>query len=101
MVIDDLNVVCVAIPPSEADPPLIVDPDAVLALAISLERFKPITGRRPKIVKGACIVDLHELTVRSFRDFVRNALDEAASPSGLCRRVPKRFDHSGDANVLR
>jgi len=30
MIIDDFNVVGVAFPPTEADAPLIVDPDAVL-----------------------------------------------------------------------
>jgi len=28
--------------PYEADPPLIVDPDAVLALPVARERFEPI-----------------------------------------------------------
>ena len=34
--------------PFEADPPLPVDPDAVLALAIPLERLIPITGEHPQ-----------------------------------------------------
>src|SRR5208282_4390076 len=31
--------------PDEANPELVVDPDAVLALAVSFKRFEPVAGR--------------------------------------------------------
>jgi hypothetical protein len=34
----------------EAEPPLFVDPDAVLSLAISRERFEPIARRNTQIL---------------------------------------------------
>ena len=45
VVVDDLDVEGIGGAPDEADAPLIVDADAVLACAIALERLKPIAGR--------------------------------------------------------
>jgi hypothetical protein len=46
MVIDDLNLGRPRRPfgPLEANPPLVIDTDAVLALAIALERFEAVAG---------------------------------------------------------
>ena len=44
VVIDDFHVVSVSIAPEKADPPLIIDPNAVLALSPPPECFKPMTG---------------------------------------------------------
>ena len=38
--------------PFEANPPLVVDADAVLALAITLERFEAVAWQRGKILKS-------------------------------------------------
>lgn len=48
MVIDDFSVVRVAIFPSEADAPLLINSNAVLSFAISVECFEMITGRDVK-----------------------------------------------------
>jgi hypothetical protein len=42
VVVDDFNVVGVAVNPAETDAPLIVDADAVLAFALALQGFQPI-----------------------------------------------------------
>jgi hypothetical protein len=42
MIVDELNVVGVAILPAEADAPLVVDADTMLASTITLELFKPV-----------------------------------------------------------
>jgi len=50
MVVDDLDVKGVTAPPLETDPPLLVDADALLALAIAfqgLELVCPSTGPWP------------------------------------------------------
>jgi hypothetical protein len=47
MVVDDLHAVCIAIPPFEAHPPLVVDADAVEAGAIASKLFQPVTRRDP------------------------------------------------------
>jgi len=52
VIVRDLNFKRVAVTPFEADPPLIVDPNAVLAFPVPPQRFEPIVGRDPKILKG-------------------------------------------------
>ena len=50
MIIHDFDVVSVSIPPCETNPELIVDPNTVLAPAISFKRFQPETWE-PEIFK--------------------------------------------------
>jgi hypothetical protein len=42
VVVDDLDLLRARLGPDEADPPLVVDADAVLTGTISLERFQPV-----------------------------------------------------------
>ncbi len=50
MVVDDFDLVRMSIPPNEANPPLVVNPDAVLAFAIANEPFEAISGQCSKIL---------------------------------------------------
>jgi hypothetical protein len=47
--------------PAEADAPLVIDADGVLALPVALERFEAITGRDGEVVKCGDSVNLGEL----------------------------------------
>jgi len=52
MVIHDFYVVGVALAPCEADAPLVVDPNAVLTLAVAFQRLELVSGegrKRPEI----------------------------------------------------
>jgi hypothetical protein len=49
VVVDDLDFVRVLALPSEADPPLIVDPDAVSACSLPAEPFETIARRHPQV----------------------------------------------------
>src|SRR5437867_7780491 len=51
MVVDDLNVVRVAVGPPETDAPLLVDPDRVLSGPVTSERFQAIARRLPQVVE--------------------------------------------------
>ena len=51
VVVDDFYVPRISIDPAETDPPLIVDADAVLALAIALQRLECVTGRRAELLE--------------------------------------------------
>ena len=44
MVVDDFDVIGVAASPKKADPPLIVDPNAMLSFAISGKALQPVAG---------------------------------------------------------
>jgi hypothetical protein len=51
VIVDNFHIVSVAIGPGEADPPLVIDADAVLTLAIAAKLLKPITRRRAQILE--------------------------------------------------
>jgi hypothetical protein len=61
VVIDDLDFVHTIVTPDEAQPPLIVDADAVLAPAVSLEQFKLVSGRYSQARQLGRSVQLHQL----------------------------------------
>lgn len=65
MVIDNFHVVRAVVFPCEADAPLIVNPDRMLSLAVSLQRLQPIARRRGEVFERRGIVDHEELVLRS------------------------------------
>jgi len=52
VIVGDLNLEGVALPPDEANPPLVVDPNAVLALTISKEFLEAISRRNAQVCQG-------------------------------------------------
>ncbi|MBV6496471.1 MAG: hypothetical protein JFAIHJKO_01596 [Pyrinomonadaceae bacterium] len=53
MIINHLNVFCTGRRPSEADPPLVIDPDAPLTESVTLKGFEAIARRYPQIFQPA------------------------------------------------
>src|SRR5215831_20499015 len=51
MVVDDLDVPRAVVSPTEADSPLVVDPDAVLPASIAAELLEPVSRRHTQIVQ--------------------------------------------------
>src|SRR3546814_3897835 len=60
----DLYVFDAAVDPGEADPPLIVDTDAVLSRSVALQSFQPIARRCAKVVEDASAMQVVELPER-------------------------------------
>ena len=52
MVVDDFHIAGVAVSPHEADAILIIDSDAVLALALAVQSLQPVSGRNVQIIQG-------------------------------------------------
>jgi hypothetical protein len=61
VVIADLDIVCIAVLESEADPPLGVDRNRVLTLAIMAEGMQPIARGYPEIFEPGGQVQVFEL----------------------------------------
>jgi hypothetical protein len=61
MIVYDRHVMRPVFLPNEADAPLIVDANAMLALAIALQRLEPIPWRCTQITQSHCGVDHVEL----------------------------------------
>jgi hypothetical protein len=53
VVIDDLDLFGVAVSPNEADTPLIVDPDTVLAGTVSAQRFQAVARKQGQVFQTA------------------------------------------------
>jgi hypothetical protein len=51
MVVDNFDVLGITLPPSEENPPLVIDANAPLAGTVPLEAFKPISGQHAKGLK--------------------------------------------------
>jgi hypothetical protein len=50
MIVNNLNLIGIAIAPDEANPPLIVYANTILTLAIACQFLKPVGGRHSKIL---------------------------------------------------
>jgi hypothetical protein len=61
MVINDFHVFGAAREPSEAEPPLPVDADAVLALPVAFQRLEAIARLNPQVVEPAGDFELPKL----------------------------------------
>jgi len=51
MIIYDFNIVSVSLAPTEADTPLVIDPNAVLSLPVSSQFLKAISWRDKKVIQ--------------------------------------------------
>ena len=58
VVVNDLNIGRTAIRPSETDPKLIVDSDAVLAFPVALQCLQPVAGRDLQVLQEVSLVQL-------------------------------------------
>ena len=61
MIVGDLHVVGISAFPAKANPPLVVDPDAVLILAISGELFETVPRGHSEIAQRVSRVEQEEL----------------------------------------
>jgi len=68
MGIGNLNFEGIAITPNEADTILVVDPDAMLSCAVTLERFQAIAGKNCQIREQQGGMDLYELSLDDLRN---------------------------------
>src|SRR3712207_5656096 len=61
MVVGDLVLFGAPVLPGEADPPLVVDPDRMLALAVSTERVKLVARRQLQVIETRRGVEQQQL----------------------------------------
>lgn len=62
VIVHDLDVPDVSTRPAKADAPLIIDSDAVLPLASSLQCLQAVAGWKPEILQAAGLVKIKELS---------------------------------------
>jgi hypothetical protein len=95
VVVDDLDILGASIRPNEADAPLLIDSDAMLAGAIILEGFKLIAGRHSQVAQHLGIVQHSQLPQRGLLDILWQLPAEFATPYPLGLGTPETDDHEG------
>jgi hypothetical protein len=68
VVIDDLDIHRTFVSPDKTYPPLLVDPDAVLAMTIAAQSFEHVPWRRPQVSKFNCCIQHSQFTFSHYRN---------------------------------
>lgn len=93
MIIRDFDVFRLSLPPYKADAPLVIDPQAMLSLAIPFQGFQSIRGRQMQVLQvdgGVEGIQSHE---RSLLNVGRELPHELALEDFLRIRITKRANH--------
>lgn len=93
MVVNDFDFVGIAVPPEEADAPLVIDPDAVPTFAVAFQGFQAIRGRNTKIFQDRRGIEHAELAARHLLDIGRQLPGNHSAPDLLRLFVGKAPDH--------
>jgi len=92
MVINNFDIFRTSLGPVEANPELPVDPNAVLTLAITMQRLQQIAGRYFKIIQLTCSLELPNLPQGNALE-----IDKASNAATACQLLGiltlKRYDH--------
>ncbi len=79
MIIGDLDLIGIAGVPTEADPPLVVDPDAPLAGAVPGKWLEPVAGRDAEEFEGRGAMQLFELSLGNALKIMRQLSGKLAT----------------------
>jgi hypothetical protein len=101
MVIDQRDIVSTAIAPDEANAPLVVDANAVLAGAIAVQCFEPVARWRTQIQQLHRSIQHVELSQGRALQIRRDFLDLVAMKQRLGLTVGETRNHAQDHNALR
>ena len=92
MVVNDFDIFRTNLGPAEANPELLVNSNAVLALAITMQWLQHIAGRYFKIIQFAC-----HLKLPNFPQSHSLKIDEAPDAATVCQVLGiltlERYDH--------
>lgn len=80
VVIDDTDLAAIAVFPDEAEPPLVVDADAVLSFPVSLQGFQPIGRRDAQIFEMLRVVQHTKFAPCDFLNVRRQSPGTLAQP---------------------
>jgi hypothetical protein len=93
VVIYDFYMAGIAALPFKTDAPLVVDPDAVLAGARSLEGFQPVARRNPQRVQIRRCINHQQFAARNALNVVRQLSGVLAPPDFFSFSAGKTLDH--------
>ena len=93
MIVDDLDVPGFAVAPHKTDPPLVVNANAALTLAVAVPSLQTIAGRHTQIVELLRRVDRHKLRAGAPLNLRRQIADGVTSKDRCCAFFAKASDH--------
>lgn len=93
MIVGNLDVPRFAIPPFEADPPLIVDADAVLAPTIAVQRLQTVARRHTQVVESLRGIDRQKLRTGAPLHLQRQTPHGVAYEDRCSALVRETLDH--------
>lgn len=99
MVVNDLNPFWTSFAPPEADTPLIVDSDTVLARATTAQTLEPVARRNPEIFQTARSINLTQLAQRDAHDARVKGRNRLPHKQPLSLTIPECLDH--DTRIYR
>ncbi len=73
VIVGDLDLESIALPPDEANSPLVVDPNAVLALAVTQKFLEVVSRRNIQVSQGIRRIQNPEFDVGPALDVTRKA----------------------------
>jgi hypothetical protein len=94
VVVNDLDPLGTSVGPREAEPPLVIDSDAVLAGSVSFQGFEPVPGREPEILQNHRSSQLAQLAQRDTMNPRIECVHAFAAPQSLGVLVAERLDHT-------
>jgi hypothetical protein len=101
MVVAYLNIMGVAVIPTETNSPSLIQADAVLSFSISPKPLKPIAGREGQVIYILHGVNQEQFVMRPRPNIRRKVFGTLAVEYPLCVLVRKAFNHVFVLIVLR
>jgi hypothetical protein len=93
VIVGNLDIERVGAFPTKADPPLIVDPDAVLTLSVFEQLFESIAGWYPEVFHRVCRIENQEFSKRDALDTVRELPRSGPAKDLLRLRISEAPNH--------
>jgi hypothetical protein len=102
VIVRDLDIVSIPVPPDKTNSILIVDPNTVLTRPIPFQRFQPVGRRNAKICEGCGVIN-HQKLSQSYLSHAGRGIPPALSgfPKNLRFRVGEALDHADNYNAKR
>ena len=94
VIVDNLNLPCVAIAPDETNAPLLVDANAMLPKSVATRSFEPVAGRDPQIIEASGRVDRNQFGPSPLLDLHGQPANGIACEDGRNAFTGKALDHS-------
>ena len=93
MVIDYFHIAGVAVIPNEANPPLVIYPNAPLALAFAFQRLKAIRRGKAEILESLDVIEHAQFSTRDLLYFTWQLARDLSAPNHLRFAISKVEDH--------